>query len=51
MMSTQDRILAPILPAERDILIALLTRVIEGNEIYARPGNGRWRPRRKASSE
>jgi MarR family transcriptional regulator, temperature-dependent positive regulator of motility len=51
MMSTQDRILAPLSAAERDVLVALLTRVIEKNETYARPGNGRRPPRRKASSE
>jgi DNA-binding MarR family transcriptional regulator len=41
-----DPVLAPLAPAEREILLNLLVRVIEGNEAYARPGAGR----RKASS-
>jgi len=47
MMATQDRILAPLTPSERADFIALLTRVVEGNETYARPGNGRRRPVRR----
>jgi len=35
------RILAPLEPHERDSLIALMVRVIEGNAVYARPGAGR----------
>ena len=46
MMATQDRILAPIAPDERTAFVALLTRIVEGNDSYARPGNGRRRPRR-----
>ena len=49
MMATQDRILGPISPEERARFVALLTRVIEGNESYARPGNGRRRPRRNSN--
>jgi MarR family transcriptional regulator, temperature-dependent positive regulator of motility len=39
--AAQDRILAPLAPKEREVLMDLLVRVIEGNEAYARPGNGR----------
>ena len=41
------RILAPLNQKEQATLIALLTRVVEGNEAYAKPGNGRRRPRRR----
>jgi MarR family transcriptional regulator, temperature-dependent positive regulator of motility len=47
MMASQDRILAPLSPGERMAFMALLTRIVEGNEVYARPGNGRRRPTRK----
>jgi len=46
-----DRILSGLSPDERAQFIALLTRVVEANEPYAKPGNGRRqpakRPRRK----
>ena len=48
MLATQDRILAPLARRERAGFVALLTRIIEGNETYARPGNGRRRPRKAA---
>jgi DNA-binding MarR family transcriptional regulator len=35
------RILAPLAPPEREQLIDLLVRVIEGNAVYAKPGAGR----------
>ena len=35
---------------EKTTLLALLTRVVEGNEAYAKPGNGRRRPRRGATA-
>ncbi|MFL6581674.1 MAG: MarR family winged helix-turn-helix transcriptional regulator [Burkholderiales bacterium] len=44
------RILAPLNQREQATLIALLTRVVEGNESYAKPGNGRRRPRRGAAA-
>jgi DNA-binding MarR family transcriptional regulator len=47
-LAAQDRILAPLQPEERPILIDLITRVIEGHATYARPGNGR-RGRRKSA--
>jgi len=42
-----DRILSSLSAAERTQLIDLLTRVVETNEPYARPGNGRRRPRKR----
>ena len=39
--AAQNRILAPLKPKERELLMDLLVRVIEGNEAYARPGHGR----------
>ena len=41
----QAKILHPLDPAERELLIDLLVRVIEANEIYARPGAGRRKRR------
>src|SRR5438093_470672 len=42
-----DRILAPLQPREREVLLDLLTRVIQENAAYARPGGGRRRRRRE----
>jgi DNA-binding MarR family transcriptional regulator len=36
-----DRVLAPLAPAERELFLDLLIRVIEGNRAHARPGAGR----------
>lgn len=44
------RILAPLSQKEQATLLALLTRVVEGNQAYAKPGNGRRRPRRRAAA-
>jgi DNA-binding MarR family transcriptional regulator len=44
--SLSRRVLAPLAPAEREIFLDLLVRVIEGNEAYARPGVGRRKPSR-----
>lgn len=35
------RVLAPLAPAERELLLDLLVRVVEGNRQLARPGAGR----------
>jgi DNA-binding MarR family transcriptional regulator len=40
------RILAPLTVTEQSQLIDMLMRIIERNEPYARPGNGRRRPTR-----
>jgi DNA-binding MarR family transcriptional regulator len=37
----QERVLAPLAPAERELLLDLLVRVVEGNRQLARPGAGR----------
>lgn len=47
LLAAHDRILAPVSLRERAILVDLLARVIEGNEPYARPGNGRRRPKQR----
>jgi len=47
-MDAQERIMAPLTSAERKLFLDFLTRIVEGNETYARPGNGRRRPQRKA---
>jgi MarR family transcriptional regulator, temperature-dependent positive regulator of motility len=52
VLAGQATVLAPLNPAERILLIDLLTRVVEANEIHARPGVGRRRPRkRKAATQ
>jgi DNA-binding MarR family transcriptional regulator len=45
-LAAQERILAPLAPADRQTLVTLLVQAIEGNGTYARPGNGRRKPRR-----
>jgi DNA-binding MarR family transcriptional regulator len=40
-----DRILTPLPPRERELLLDLLTRVVQENAAYARPGGGRRRRR------
>jgi MarR family transcriptional regulator, lower aerobic nicotinate degradation pathway regulator len=37
----QQELLSVLAPDERDILLDLLVRVIEGNRVLARPGTGR----------
>jgi DNA-binding MarR family transcriptional regulator len=43
--AAHQRILSPLSAKESALLVDFLTRVIESNESYARPGNGRRRPR------
>jgi len=50
MLAAQDRILAPLTKTERAALLDMLTRAIEANDTYARPGNGRRKPQRKSVS-
>jgi DNA-binding MarR family transcriptional regulator len=40
-VAANDRILAPLQPRERELLLDLLVRVVQANAIYARPGAGR----------
>lgn len=46
-----DLILAPLSPHERTLFLGLLTRLVEGNKAYARPGNGRRPPRRNTAGQ
>jgi MarR family transcriptional regulator, temperature-dependent positive regulator of motility len=48
LLSAQARLLAPLSKAECTALLDMLVRVIEANDSYARPGNGRRKPRRKS---
>jgi DNA-binding MarR family transcriptional regulator len=47
VLAAQAAVLASLEAAEREVLIDLLTRVVEGNELQARPGAGRRAPRKK----
>lgn len=50
-VTAQQRILSVLSPAERRSLLEMLTRVIEANQTYVRPGAGRRRPvRAKATA-
>ncbi|MBR1144381.1 MarR family winged helix-turn-helix transcriptional regulator [Bradyrhizobium sp. AUGA SZCCT0431] len=48
LLAAQERLLAPLSPDERRALLDMLVRVIEANDSYARPGNGRRKPQRKS---
>ena len=39
--TANDRVLAPLKAAEREVFLDMLIRVIEGNRAHARPGAGR----------
>jgi DNA-binding MarR family transcriptional regulator len=43
------KIMAPLSSDEQKQFIELLVRLVEGNEAYARPGNGRRKPARRPS--
>ncbi|MDP9096533.1 MAG: MarR family winged helix-turn-helix transcriptional regulator [Pseudomonadota bacterium] len=47
-LAVQRRIMAVLSQEEQTLFLDLLTRLVEGNQSYARPGNGRRRPRPKA---
>ena len=44
LLAAQQRILAPLAPDERALLLDFLSRIVAGNASYARPGNGRRKP-------
>jgi DNA-binding MarR family transcriptional regulator len=44
MVGAQARVLSALAPAEQDMLIDLLIRVVKANEVNARPGAGRRKP-------
>lgn len=48
-LAAQARILAPLRPEERPLLLDLMTRVVEGHQAYVRPGNGRRGPHGRTS--
>ena len=50
LLAAQERLLAPLSKSERVALLDMLVRVIEANDSYARPGNGRRKPRRKSGA-
>lgn len=49
--AANDRVLAPLAPAERELFLDFLIRVIEGNRTYALPGAGRRRRNSRSSSK
>jgi len=50
LLAAQERVLAPLTKTERAALLDMLERIIVANGSYARPGNGRQKPRRRSSS-
>jgi MarR family transcriptional regulator, temperature-dependent positive regulator of motility len=48
MVAAQQRVLAPLAPTDQAKFLGMLQTVVEGNETYAKPGNGRRPPRRRA---
>jgi DNA-binding MarR family transcriptional regulator len=46
-----EKIMAPLSLDEQRCFVELLVRLVEGNEAYARPGNGRRKPLRKNQTE
>jgi MarR family transcriptional regulator, temperature-dependent positive regulator of motility len=53
LLAAQERLLSSLSKSERTVLLDLLVRVVEANDSYARPGNGRRKPRpaRKQAKE
>jgi len=47
VLAAQASVLTSLKPAERVLFIDLLTRVVQANEIHARPGVGRRHPRKR----
>ncbi len=50
LLAAQDKVLSVLSPEEQETLLELLARVVEGNDAYARPGNGRRKPKRGADA-
>jgi DNA-binding MarR family transcriptional regulator len=50
LLAAQQRVLGVLAPEEQETLLRLLARVVEGNDSYARPGNGRRKPTRSAEA-
>lgn len=49
-IEANNRILDPLAPAERTLLLDMLTRIVKRNAAFARPGAGRRKPKRVRSS-
>jgi len=49
-LRAQERIMSVLAHEEQVLFLDLLTRIVEGNQAYARPGNGRRKPRRQGES-
>lgn len=50
-LQAQERIMSVLSREEQALFLDLLTRVVEGNQSYARPGNGRRRPQRRTEPQ
>jgi len=48
IIDAHDRVLSSLSRSEQDTFLRLLTRIVESNEAFARPGNGRRPPRKIA---
>jgi MarR family transcriptional regulator, temperature-dependent positive regulator of motility len=51
LLEAQKNLFAPLTKAEQAQLVDMLVRVLEHNEVYAKPGNGRRKPRTQARTE
>jgi DNA-binding MarR family transcriptional regulator len=51
LLAAQKNLLAPLTKVEQAALIDMLVRILEANEVYAKPGNGRRKPRSQARAE
>jgi DNA-binding MarR family transcriptional regulator len=50
LLEVQERVLAPLTKTERAALLDMLARVVVANGSYARPGQGRRKPRKRSGS-
>jgi DNA-binding MarR family transcriptional regulator len=50
-VEANNRILDPLAPAERKLLLDMLTRIVMRNAAFARPGAGRRKPKRVLPSD
>jgi len=46
IVDAHDRVLSSLSQHERETFLRLLTRIVESNEMFAKPGNGRRPPKR-----
>jgi len=50
-IEANNRVLDPLAPAERTLLLDMLTRIVKRNAAFARPGAGRRKPTRSRSPD